>query len=359
MDKQLKDLKVGYDTIYDKETSNRIKKDVFNRLEEKKAHTLSVKKRATYLSSAAIIVIGLFLGSGFVSPTMANVLSQIPYLDQIYKSMNDTEKRKEDVRGFYEDLFTELVKKDTGVIDVTKMQKFAGDAPSMVILVESEQVKEQNENEFRRTVEKYARRHNINKYSLDVKVGKLNRVTLSDDEKKMMEMEGDIIRTARETLKQHGYEAKGIGTGNKTLTVTIDESKETFDKVENDLKETIRKAIMEKNELNYKVELDRITEIEKTENEWYPIFDSIINETQKNFTEVTGFAYSFHPQPLQIIIKTSLSKGKEGKEQAAVIEEYTRSVTEIKRVELGLENIPYVIIVRDKNHKTLYKKSYE
>jgi hypothetical protein len=90
MDKQLKDLKAGFETIYDKETSNRIKKDVFNRLEEKKTHTFSVKKRATYLSSAAIIVIGLLLGSGFVSPTMADVLSQIPYFD--FKGKEGKEK---------------------------------------------------------------------------------------------------------------------------------------------------------------------------------------------------------------------------------------------------------------------------
>jgi hypothetical protein len=358
MDKQLKDIKARYESIYDMETSNKIKKDVFNRLEEKKAYTFPVKM-VTYLSSAVIIVIGLFLGSGFVSPAIANVLSQIPYLDQIYNSINDTEERKEDVRGFYDDLFTALVKNETGVIDVTMMQKFAGESPSIVILTENEQVKEQYEKEFRRTVEKYARQHNISKYSLDVELGELNRVTLSDEEKKMMQMEDEIIRITAETLKQHGYEAEGISTGSQTLTVTIDVSKQTFETEKNDLKKTIQKAIEEENKLNYKVEIDRITKIEKTENEWYPVFDSIINETQKNFTEVSGFAYSFHPQPLQIIIKTSLKKGKEGKEKAAVIEEYTKSVIEIKRKEMVLEKIPYVIVIRDKKHETLYSKTYE
>jgi hypothetical protein len=357
MDKQLKDLKARFATIYDKETSNRIKKDVFNRLEEKKTYTFSVKKKATYLSSAVIIVISLFLGSGFVSPAVANILSQIPYFDQIYKSMNETEDRKKDVQGFYDDLFTALVKKNTGVIDVAMMLESLD--PEIVIWVESKQVKERHEKEFRQTVEKYAMQHDINKYNLNVKVGELNRVTLSDEDKRVMEMNDEIIRIVEETLKKYGYDSKGISTGNQTITVTIDESKETFETVKKDLVVTIQKAISKENELNYKVELGRVTEIEKTENSWYPIFDSVIDETQKNFTEVTGFAYSFHPQPLQIIIKTSLSKGKEGKEKAAVIGEYTRSVTEIKRETLGLERIPYIIIVRDNEHKTLYKKSYE
>jgi hypothetical protein len=361
MDKQLKDIKARYESIYDMETSNKIKRDVFNRLEEKNTHTFSAKKRMTYLSSAAIIVLGLFLGSGLVSPTMANVLSQIPYLDQIYKSMNDTEERKEDVQGFYDDLFNALVKKETGVIDVSMMQKFPSDPPFMVILVDDKRVKNQHEKEFRNTVEKYAQQHNIDKYSLDVKVGELNRVKFSKKEKKIMEMEDKIIRIALEKLKQKGYESKGIGVSSdkKTLTITIDEPNDTFEKIRNDLKDNIQKAIYEVSDLKYKVIIDRVTQIEKTESEWYPIFDSIMNETQKNFTEVRGFAYSFHPQPLQIIIKTTLKKGKEGKEKAAVIEEYAQSVTEIKRIEMGLEKIPYVIIIRDKKHDTLYSKTYK
>jgi hypothetical protein len=359
MDKQLKEIKASYESVYDKETSNRIKEGVFNRLEENSTHNFSINKRITYLASAVIVVIGLFLGSGFVSPTMANVLSQLPYFDQIYKSMNDTKERKEELQGFYEDLFTALVKENTGVIDVAMRLDLK--APEVVIWVESEQVKIKNKKEFHRTVKKYAQKNDIENYSLDVKLGEINKVKLSDEEKKLQQLEEEIIRIAAETIKQHGYESKGIGVDRdpQTLTITIDESKDTFDKVKNNLKKIIKRAIAKENKLNYKVELDRITDIEKTENDWYPVFDSISNETQKNFSEVTGFAYSFHPQPLQIIIKTSLKKGEEGKENAAIIEEYTKSVTEIKRKEIGLEKIPYVIIIRDKKHDTLYTKTYK
>ncbi|KPL57726.1 hypothetical protein AM506_20740 [Rossellomorea vietnamensis] len=124
------------------------------------------------------------------------------------------------------------------------------------------------------------------------------------------------------------------------FTITIAESKDKFEKIKHDLEDNIQRALDE-------------------ESDWYPIFDSIMNETNKNFTEVRGFAYSFHPQPLQIIIKTSLKKGKEGKEKVAVIEEYAQSVTEIKRIEMGLEKIPYTIIIRDKKHDILYSKTYK
>jgi hypothetical protein len=359
MDKQLKDIKARYESVYDKENSNRIKEGVFNRLEENSTHTFSINKKITYLAGAAIIVIGLFLGSGLVSPTMAKVLSQIPYIDQIYKSMNDTEERKKDVQGFYDDLFNELVKEDTGVIDVSMKQMFPSDPPFMVILVDDKRVKDQHEKEFRNTVEKYAQKHDINKYNLEVKVGKLNRVTLSKKEKEIMEMEDEFFSIALQKLKQNGYESKGISLSRdkKTFTITIDESKDKFEKIKNDLEDNIQRALDEESDLKYKVVIDRVTQIEKTESDWYPIFDSIMNETNKNFTEVRGFAYSFHPQPLQIIIKTSL--GKSEKEKAAVIEEYTKRVTEIKRKEIGLEKIPYIIIIRDNKHEKIYSKTYE
>ncbi|MDQ7862485.1 hypothetical protein RCO48_20155 [Peribacillus frigoritolerans] len=58
----------------------------------------------------------------------------------------------------------------------------------------------------------------------------------------------------------------------------------------------------------------------------------------KKFKETNGFAYSFHPKPLEIILKTSLSKGEETEEQAERIEEYARQVVEIKRKELSVES---------------------
>jgi hypothetical protein len=361
MDKQLKDIKARYESVYDKESSNRIKEGVFNRLEENSTHTFSINKKITYLASAAIIVIGLFLGSGLVSPTMAKVLSQIPYIDQIYKSMNDTEERKKDVQGFYHDLFNELVKEDTGVIDVSMKQMFPSDPPSMLVLVDDKRVKDQHEKELRNTVEKYAQKHDINKYNLEVKVGKLNRVPISKKEKERMEMVDEFINIALEKLKQNGYESEGssLSRDEKTFTITIDESKEKFEKIKHDLEDNIQRAIDEESDLKYKVVIDRISQIEKAERDWYPILDSIMNETNKNFTEVRGFAYSFHPQPLQIIIKTSLKQGEEGKDKAALIEEYTQKVTEIKRKELGLEKIPYIIIIRDKKHDKLYSKTYK
>ncbi|WP_408011422.1 DUF4030 domain-containing protein [Pseudalkalibacillus sp. A8] len=61
---------------------------------------ISLVRKLTYSVLAFIILFGLFVGSAFVSPAMANVVSNIPYMGQIFQSkpilglINDELKEK-------------------------------------------------------------------------------------------------------------------------------------------------------------------------------------------------------------------------------------------------------------------------
>ncbi|MDP1420375.1 DUF4030 domain-containing protein [Peribacillus simplex] len=46
----------------------------------------SQKKKFTYLTLASIMMVGLFISTAFISPAMATIASQIPYLNQIFHS---------------------------------------------------------------------------------------------------------------------------------------------------------------------------------------------------------------------------------------------------------------------------------
>ncbi|MFZ3589130.1 DUF4030 domain-containing protein [Bacillus sp. DJP31] len=70
--------------------------------------------------------------------------------------------------------------------------------------------------------------------------------------------------------------------------------------------------------------------------------------------KVTGFAYSFHPAPLQIIIKTSIKSSDENANELvakieASIEEFLTSAA----LEKINDNEPYEIIVRGKDKQRL------
>lgn len=116
----------------------------------------------------------------------------------------------------------------------------------------------------------------------------------------------------------------------------------------------VHDTIYSKKYLAYKVKVTRRSESEIRDMKWHPIFRSIMQETDKQFHEVTGFASSFHPKPLEIIIKTSLS-GKESssKRSAEKIEEYVKQVIQIRRKELSVKKIPYEVIVRSKENTKL------
>lgn len=86
------------------------------------------------------------------------------------------------------------------------------------------------------------------------------------------------------------------------------------------------------------------------------MFSSINEETKKEFKEYRGFAYSFHPEPLQIIIKTNLEKPKwywNSNQKVLEITTYVDKIIELKTEELSIEEIPYEIIIRDKNDKKI------
>lgn len=116
----------------------------------------------------------------------------------------------------------------------------------------------------------------------------------------------------------------------------------------------VHDTIYSKKYLAYKVKVTRRSELEIRDMKWHPIFRSIMQETDKQFHEVTGFASSFHPKPLEIIIKTSLpGKESSSKRSAEKIEEYVKQVIQIRRKELSVKKIPYEVIVRSKENTKL------
>ncbi|MBM6618254.1 DUF4030 domain-containing protein [Bacillus sp. RD4P76] len=70
--------------------------------------------------------------------------------------------------------------------------------------------------------------------------------------------------------------------------------------------------------------------------------------------EVTGFAYSFHPSPLQIILKTSIkSTDKDAKERAAKVEQTVEEFLKSDELKDVVKTYPYKIVVRSKDKKQI------
>ena len=181
--------------------------------------------------------------------------------------------------------------------------------------------------------------------------------TLSEEDDQLRKSMIKVFEEISALLKEKGYHSNSISTNpNNEIIIEIQGMKEDLEKSKEfeELEKIIVQTILSKTNLDFTVKLRKKSESAIRDQEWQPIFDAIIEETNKKFEEYRGFAYSFHPEPLQIIIKTNIDSSKwfgNSNKKINQITEYVDKIIELKREEFLIEEIPYEIIIRDKNDK--------
>lgn len=167
----------------------------------------------------------------------------------------------------------------------------------------------------------------------------------------------EVIEEISALLKERGYPSNSISTNsNNEILIEMQGMKKDFgeSKETEELEKIIDQTILSKTDLEYTVKIQKKSESAIRDQQWRLIFSAISEETNKRFKEYRGFAYSFHPEPLQIIIKTNIHSSKwfgNSDKKINQIREYVDKIIELKREELSIEEIPYEIIIRDKNDK--------
>ncbi|BAK16725.1 hypothetical protein SSIL_2302 [Solibacillus silvestris StLB046] len=186
-----------------------------------------------------------------------------------------------------------------------------------------------------------------------------NYPALSEEDEKQRETMMEVIEEISALLKERGNPSISISTNsNNEILIEMQGMKEDFGKSKEieDLEKIIDQTILSKTDLEYTVKIQKKSESAIRDQQWQPILSAISEETNKRFKEYRGFAYSFHPEPLQIIIKTNIPSSKwfgNSDKKINQITEYVDKIIELKREELSIEEIPYEIIIRDKNDREI------
>lgn len=181
--------------------------------------------------------------------------------------------------------------------------------------------------------------------------------TLSEEDEKLRKSMMKVFEEISSLLKEKGYLSDSISTNpNNEIIIEIQGTKEDLEKSKEieELEKIIDQTIHSKTDIDFTVKIRKKSESAIRDQDWQPIFNAIREETNKRFKEYRGFAYSFHPEPLQIIIKTNINSSKwfgNSDKKINQITEYVDKIIELKREELSIEEIPYEIIIRDKNDK--------
>ncbi|GAA0607886.1 hypothetical protein GCM10009001_26540 [Virgibacillus siamensis] len=321
----------------------------------KKKHW-SPAKKVTYICSAAVIVFGLLVASAFISPTMAKVMANVPYLDQIIESMEQTENRKEDLQSFYKNVSETLAGSDDyeGISGVSMSTFFPTEPPTLLVRVEDKQYKNEYENEINDVIKELAETHNIDDVGVNIKVWEPE---ISKKDKKQMEHSRKLLDITQNVLEQNGYSFSALGMDPRkhSISIEMEGQGQVSDKMKAEIGKLVHHAIDAKMNMDYTIEVSGKSKAEIRDENWQPIFSTVMAEAHKEYNAVTGFAYSFHPKPLEIILKTSLSQGEADKKKAEKIATYAKQVVEVKRNKLSVDKIPYEMIIRDKDQEKLFK----
>lgn len=187
--------------------------------------------------------------------------------------------------------------------------------------------------------------------------------TVTKEDQKFSESMMTAYEEISSLLKKNEYDYHSISMSispNNDIIVEIQRTnignQEIEEPIAQKIEELIAQKILSKSNTNLEVKFQEISKSTLQDQEWQPIFDAIRVETEKKFEEYKGFAYSFHPDPLQIIIKSDLDTPKwfrNSNRKANQIKKYVHKIIDLKREELSIKEIPYEVIIRDKNSKKI------
>ncbi|WP_163101989.1 DUF4030 domain-containing protein [Peribacillus alkalitolerans] len=314
----------------------------------KKSNKSGMRKIA-YFSIAVVAFFSILIGSAYVSPAMAKVVAQIPYLSSFIKQ----EEIKYQVLDVVADA---LIKEgyDFRNIEISIQKK-----EMTILLAGSKQYLSDNKDAVQKSVNEVLDSNQFGKYSVKVKVD--TRVFAphkeTAEEAQYIKDSQELERKILEQLEKNGYvtafpiEAR-INKIEKFIYVAVPKTEKRIP----ELKELLRSTAQEYGEFKLKVtRIDmkaREQELRWGKNNIVSIIGHGLMENDE--FKVTGYGYSFHPLPLQIKLKTSIkSSDSDAKDIVEKIENEIKTFIQTDELTKDVRNDPYEIIILSKDKKRL------
>ncbi len=301
----------------------------------------SVIRRLTYSGLALIILFCLFIGSAFISPAMAEVASKIPYLNKIFHSdsIDLIIWRELEEQGYH----------------ITGLGRNASHIS--VSIGGSEQYYQDVRKEVEEFIANILEEKEYDRYKIEVKreIDRVPDTTISERDQAisnaLTESYNHLIKSQFNVLS-HGYSYPSPNSDKVIINLDIPNTEKRVEEI----KKTINESLKAKNIDYYPIKINKIDLAQREkEDKWHKIFP-VINEglTAKKEYKVTGFAYSFHPAPLQIIIKTSINTSdKDADEKVNTIEETINEFLSSEEIQSKIGGEQYKIIIRGKDKQRI------
>lgn len=357
MEKELNNVKDHYSKNYfSEEIAERIKTRVHQDIknadmihpEKKRRHSLPVK--ISYVTAACLVLFGLFIGSAFVSPVMAEVASKIPFLNKIFEQ----QPIDEEIREKLEDNGYKISGTGYSVQEKTYSVTVKG----------SDEYYNQVKDEVKKITEDVISSRGYDDYK--VKVGQPREVDPAEDPANDpkyhdSELAFDVLTKVVPKLQEQGYKIQSFGGGYTgpdakeiRLDLDIEDTEIRKDEIERAIMEEINKTDIKK-EVTIKFHPFNVQEKE-IEGKWLDKILPVIWEgmLSKKEYKTKGVGYSFKKGTMNIYITTTVDKADNDAAELAnkieiAIHEFLKS-DELKDL---VADTPYKIVVMDKDGKDI------
>lgn len=306
-------------------------------LKKQKKH-FRMKVISISLSIAAAFF--LFIGSAFISPVMANVISKIPYLQTIITS-------KEDIVEIISD---ELRAKGFNINGVGV--SFPGKEIN-VSIEGSKEYFDTVEEDVRNVVNDILQSKNYDAYTLKVNRYQEHKVeTNGEDDKELKEFRTHSTAIHKD-LKKRDYNVLSLGMGSnpKTIELEIPNTETRIDEMKQVINHILKTNDIDSIPLNIKkVDMKK----REQDDRWREILNVVSEDLLgKKDYKVRMVGYSVHPEP-EIQIFTNLTKSDESaknfsQQLEVVIDDFLKS----EQMKPRVKNDPYHIKIFSKDDKLL------
>jgi hypothetical protein len=315
-----------YDFAWNIREESRVKESQDTPFEKKR------RNRKFQFAAAAVVGLGILTGSAFLSPSIAEMASKIPYLGQVFQT-----------KPVFELIHDALEKE--GYKDLT-----LGMTPGKKVLFQiqlegSEKDADREREKITRIVEDILKSKGYDSYEIKVSSFIPEIVEETEEEKQMKQLGMKL----EEGLRSSGYDIMTVNPYNSKIEVSIPLTEKRVDEIQ---KATLELA--KANGSDKEVVMD-VVDVENNKREalWMDYLRSIHEGLSlKKEYKVSSYGYSYKPEKMKIIIKTSMTASEEGtKETVGKIRDEIKAFLDSEDVKAKVGNQPYEVIVRDKSGK--------
>ncbi|MET3698830.1 uncharacterized protein DUF4030 [Bacillus oleivorans] len=357
MEKELKKVYEHYQKNYfNDQVAVRIKDKVQHKINSEdmsqieKMHHPRFTKKISYVIASCLVLFGLFIGSAFVSPTMAEVASKIPFLNKIFeqKPIYEVLREKLEDKG-YEIVGTGYsVREKTYHVTVKGSEEYYNQVKEEIKIITEDVISSRRYDDFKVEVEQ--------ERTIDPNVDPAN-----DPKYREMELALDVLKEVVPKLQQQGYKIHNYGGGYTgpdakaiRLELDIEDTEKHTEEIEKAILEGIKKQDIKK-DVSIKFHPFNVQERD-IESKWTSDVLPVIWEglLSKKEYKTKGVGYSYKKGTINIFITTTINKSdSEAPELANKIEIVIREFLQSDDLKDIVGSTPYKIVVRDKDSKDI------